>query len=407
MKFRILLSALFVLNIGCQSLTATNKSKEKPQSKKTHNSTHFKPILRTSLIVKPSNKEDRNPALSIAKGVSVNSTNATPFWKAEKDNQIFYMLGTIHLGVSIEDLQCSKIVQDKMKEIDLLFVENFNPGTEYLYNNFEDAMRKIFLGSKEEKEQIMSQLSEETKERTKNRMNITKLISIINQMKPYINQGNKLVKDEGQFKDLSKESQNFLIQHGLYGENKSYLDYYFDILFIATYDAFFSHKKYLDAEIIKLALDHNIPIESLDANKNTIADLEKEITDLYKMEGQDIQVRNTDIDQIIANYENIKQQYLDSYSPVISNYKSTDWKSQTEGFGSVIIKIVNWFIGSSDSLLKNRNEFWIEKMLLSSENQSIFIAAGAAHFTGSDNVLNLLESEGFKITLIDEGSCKF
>ena len=163
----------------------------------------------------------------------------------------------------------------------------------------------------------------------------------------------------------------------------------------------------IDAEVIKLALDHNIPIESLDANKNTIADLEKEITDLYKMEGQDTQVRNTDIDQIIADYENIKQQYLDSNSLVISNYKSTDLKSQTEGFGSVIIKIVNWFIGSSDALLKNRNESWIEKMLLSSENQSIFIAAGYGHFIGSDNVLNLLESEGFKITLIDEESCQF
>ena len=404
MKFRVLLSALFVLNIGCQSLTATNKSKEKPQSKKTQLNS-FQTILKTSLTVKPSNKEDRNPALS--KEVSANSIITTPFWKAEKDNQIFHMLGTIHLGVSIEDFQCSKIVQDKMKETDLLFVENFNPGTEYLYNDVEDTMRKIFLGSKEEKKQIMSQLSEETKERTKNRINIPKLISIINQIKLNIGQGNKLIEDEGQFKDLSKASQNFLIQHGLYGENKNYLDYYFDIFFTATYDAFFSQKKYLDAEVVKLALDHNIPIESLDENKNTTADLEQEITDLYKMEGQDTQVSNTDIDQIIADYENIKQQYLDSYSLLVSNYKSMDWKSQTEGFGSVIIKIVNWFIGSSDSLVKNRNESWIEKMLLSSENQPIFIAAGYAHFIGSDSVLNLLESEDFKITLIDEENCQF
>ena len=120
-----------------------------------------------------------------------------------------------------------------------------------------------------------------------------------------------------------------------------------------------------------------------------------------------MQQRRTDIEQIIADYEDIKQHYLDSYPLLVSNYKSTDLKSQTEGFGSVIIKIVNWFIGSSDSLAKNRNESWIEKMLLSSENQSIFIAAGYAHFIGSDNVLNLLESEDFKITLIDEESCQF
>lgn len=407
MKFRILLSVLVFLNIGCQSLTATNKSKEKSQSKKTHNSFHFKPILRANLIVKSSHKRDRNPALSAETGVSVNSTSTTPFWKAEKDNQIFYMLGTIHLGVSIEDLQCSQIVQDKMKATDLLFVESFNPGTEYLYNDFEDTMRKLYLGSKQEKEQIMSQLSEETREHTKNRMNITKLIVTVNQIKLNISQGKKLVKDEGQFKDLSKESQNFLIQHGLYDENKVYLDYYFDIFFIAAYDAFFSQKKYLDAEVVKLALDHNISIESLDANKNTLADMEKEIADLYEVEGQDTPVRNTEIDQIIADYENIKQQYLDSYSVMISDYKSKDWKSLTGGFGSVITKVINWFIGSSGSLSKNRNESWAEKMLLSSENQSIFIAAGYAHFTGFDNVLDILENEGFKITLIGEESCQF
>ena len=294
-----------------------------------------------------------------------------------------------------------------MKETDLLFVENFNPGTEPLYNNFEDTMRKLYLGSKEEKEQIMSQLSEEAKERTKNRKNSVRLISIINTIKLNISQENKLIEDEGQFKDLSKESQKFLIQHGLYGENKNYLDYYFDIFFIATYDAFFSQKKYLDAEILKLALDHHIPIESLDENKNISTDLEKEITDLYKVEGQDTQISNTDIDQIIADYENIKQHYLDSYSRFVSDYKSTDWKSQTEGFGRVIIKIVNWLVGSSDSLLKNRNESWIEKMLSGSENQSIFMAAGFAHFIGSDNVLDLLDGEDFKITLIDEESCQF
>ena len=408
MKIRILLSVLFFLNIGCQSLTATNKSKEKLQSKKTHNSTHFKPILSTNLIIKSSNKKDRNPALSVEKGVNVNSTSGTPFWKVEKDNQIFYIFGTIHTGVSIEDLQCSQIVQDKIKETDLLFVESFNPGTEYLYNDFEDTMRKLYLGSKEEKEQIMSQLSEETRERTKNRINIIKLMNIMNRMTFNINQGKKIVKDEGQFKDLSKESQNFLIQYGLYGESKSYLDYYFDIFFIASYDVFFSQKKYLDVEILKLALDHNIPIASLDANKNTLADMEKEIEDLYEMEGQDTLVRNTDIDQIIADYENIKQSYSDSYSSLISDYKSKDWKSLTGWFRSVIAKVVIWFIGgSADALFKNRNESWVEKMLLSSENQSIFIAAGYAHFFDSDNVLDLLESEGFKITLIDEESCQF
>ena len=63
MKFGLLLSALFVLNIGCQSLTTTNKSKEKTQSKKKW----FNPsqtIIKTGLTAKPSGREDRFPALS-------------------------------------------------------------------------------------------------------------------------------------------------------------------------------------------------------------------------------------------------------------------------------------------------------------------------------------------------------
>ncbi len=323
------------------------------------------------------------------------SVIATPFWRAKKGSQTFYILGTIHTGVSIEDLQCSEIVKDKIQKSNRLFVEKFTPGTEPLYENYKEAIRKLYWGSKEE--QIQSQLSEEVKEQIKSRIKAIKLIFVRDTLALHINQGFKLAEDEGQFKDLSEESQNFLIQKGLYDKNKNYLDYFFDIKFMFSQDTFFSHKKYLDAEVIKLALDHNIPIESLDQNKNIISDLEKEITDLYKMKVQEIKVQNTNIDQDIADYEAIKEKLLIYHSNTVSNYKSMDWKSQTKD------------LIASDALLKNRNESWIKKILNSAnQDQSIFIAVGYAHLTTkSDNILNLLESENFKITLIDKESCQF
>ena len=61
-----------------------------------------------------------------------------------------------------------------------------------------------------------------------------------------------------------------------------------------------------------------------------------------------------------------------------------DWESLTEKIQADNL---------SNALLKNRNESWVEKMLLASENQdkAIFVTGGTAHFIGPDNVLSLLQ----------------
>ena len=63
----------------------------------------------------------------------------------------------------------------------------------------------------------------------------------------------------------------------------------------------------------------------------------------------------------------------------------------------------------SDAILKNRNESWLEKILSSFENadKALFITAGINHFVFSDNVLDMLEDEGFTITKINEENCQF
>ena len=319
---------------------------------------------------------------------------AAPFWKAEKDSQKFYILGTIHMGVSIKDIQCSKIVQDKIKKSDSLFVEDFNPDIKGIS---KDIQKKLLIGSKEEQERI--QLSKGIKEHFKNRAHFLRLMVVYETLKYFTRQGIKLVEDEGQFKDLSEESQNFLIQTGLYDESKNYRDYLLDIMFMAQIEALFSQEKHLDTEVMRLALDHNIPIESLDENKNIISDLEKDIIDLSQKEGQDQKIDSKYLDQTITAYEQLKQAHLSNFSNMASQYKSMDWKVQRTDY-----------FADADAIIKNRNEAWLEKMLLNkdaNQDQSIFMAVGYSHLTESDSVLTLLEEEGFKVTLIDKKSCQF
>lgn len=45
------------------------------------------------------------------------------FWKVEKGGKVSYLLGTIHIGVSLNELFCSDVIQEKLKNSDLLFVE--------------------------------------------------------------------------------------------------------------------------------------------------------------------------------------------------------------------------------------------------------------------------------------------
>ena len=45
------------------------------------------------------------------------------FWKAEKEGKTFYILGTIHEGVGLEDLQCSQVISDILDQSNLLWTE--------------------------------------------------------------------------------------------------------------------------------------------------------------------------------------------------------------------------------------------------------------------------------------------
>ena len=208
----------------------------------------------------------------------------------------------------------------------------------------------------------------------------------------------------------------------LYDKDKSYYDYYFDLKVLLHYQSRFAHSSFLGSDIKELAQENDIPIRVLDENDNILRDLEKEIEKLEegaevensfnssqplaKLSSNEIEITKETINVSIVNIEAMnyfieknekmkeakRAQHKEGSKPMISIYKKEDWRI---------------FKSENDPSLKKRNESWVEKILLSLENEAKpFIAGGVKHFVGSDNVIDMLENEGFKITKIED-NCQF
>ena len=86
------------------------------------------------------------------------SVSQSPFvWIVEKGGKSSYFLGTIHVNVSLEDISCSDQILNQIQNSDLLFLEaKANSDFERLS---KEEKQKLFIGSREEREEIMSRLS--------------------------------------------------------------------------------------------------------------------------------------------------------------------------------------------------------------------------------------------------------
>ena len=123
------------------------------------------------------------------------SALAVPFWEAEKEGRHFYMLGTIHVGVSLSELQCNKKIEDKLKQSSLVFTEVKSSSD--LENLNSEQVRKLYLGLKQEKEEIMSQFSEETKKIIQIRHNLVRLFLMKNVLLQNKREGITIIKRPG------------------------------------------------------------------------------------------------------------------------------------------------------------------------------------------------------------------
>ena len=287
------------------------------------------------------------------------------FWKAQKDGKTSYFLGTMHRGVVLEELQCSKVIKSHLKGSDYLFVEG---------NEFEIRKRSQIL--------------------------LQKIKS----------------KTYTEFYTLSTHSQNFFKNRELPNYNSyNYAGYSIMLEILCTID--FKNKHWLkakDCPSLGFPLDMMCLKDS--APKMNIDAVDSQIESLARKQGLAIGSLDHGIDSIDTDatmsallQNNLKSKDIDlqvlnfdescmSRTQLINEYKTNQLELENETLGSHEQDIV---------LLKNRNEKWIDKFKrMHQVHQQIFIAAGLAHFTMKFNMLDMLKVEGFSIQRI-QSSCQF
>ena len=304
-------------------------------------------------------------------------TTQSPFvWIVEKNGKTSSILGTIHAGVTLEEIPCSDEVLKKIQNSDLLFAET-TAGHDF-YRLSKEERSKLFIGSVKEKEEIMSQLSLSTQETIRERKSA--LFKILQDMFTYRYES---LNNEG-FTELSLTSQDFLINHGADRE-ASYADFIYYLNTIAYYKAYYSLPS-LDDQVKQIALSHSIKIKPLDNNSRLNKDFY-----LKPSPNKPVQfIDRNDIEKIIKEIDSMIQLYQQIFLDTAQVYRSYD----INFFNQVIKEEVS----DEQILLKNRNELWLKKFLEEHEEyENIFIAAGLKHFIGSHNLLDMLEDKGFSV----------
>ena len=306
---------------------------------------------------------------------AVESKTSSPFvWLVKKGGKTSYFLGTVHVGVSLEEIPCSNTILKKIQNSDLLFAEKANIELESLSR---EEQSKLFIGSREEKEEIMSRLSKESQEMVKKRKQSRANLFIDSLPHQAQSLGNE------DFENLSPERQSFLIEHGA-DIDGNYVDFYHFIILFAYYKAFYSFPHHLDKEIKQIAISRSIEIKALDDDKKINEDFRSKTSSNKPLFLVDRNIIEEAIRKIDYRIERYRQKVLKK-SQMYKSYDANHFKVVGESLDKEI-----W--------LKNRNELWLQKFKeAQKEYENIFLMAGLGHFVGAYNILDMLVEKGFSI----------
>ena len=313
---------------------------------------------------------------------AANSQTQSPFvWIVEKEEKVSYLLGVVHIGVSLEEMPCSNEIVNQIQSSDLLFLEyKFGDDTQRLN---KEEKRKIFIGSKEEQEEVLSRLSFESQEVIRER----KIASDNFFRSAYPFNVQSVTKDA--FSELSPKSQEFLMKHGVDPEG-SHADFFHFIRFIAYYQAYFSLTS-LDEQIEEIAFSQSITIKALDNNKQINEDISSQASSNKPLKP----VNYKSIEQLIDEMDILVNRRRRSMQRFAQLYKSYDRDLFEEFLGEE--KEGNENI-HEEVFSRSRNELWLQKFMEAhARYENIFLAAGLHHFIGIYNLLGMLIEEGFSI----------
>ena len=195
------------------------------------------------------------------KTFGLNSEELLPshFYSAEKDGKKHYFLGTLHIGISLDDISCVSQIEQTISNSDLYFSEKS-------YYNLSARDQLIFItSSQEDKERILSKLPIDLAEllqeyiSTQREPIINLMIDIFFKRKRFVIEG------EASFENLSLTARNFILSKG--GNlNDSLLDNFYTLMVTSYYEAYWSlYPEMLDHQVSAIAFSQkDLPMQALD-----------------------------------------------------------------------------------------------------------------------------------------------
>ena len=258
------------------------------------------------------------------------------FYLVKKDRKTHYILGEMHVAVALDELPCADEIKQALKESNVLFSEKSN------------VWDTVFQ-----------------KERTYESDPELEYL--------YTQNGIDIYRDQNDFifRSFSPSVQNFFAERGI-SKKLTYPGYNMAITRLCFTDAYdpLTVRKSIPEDVIKMAKLQGIPIKPLDT-----PELRDQFNKLFTLEGVELGVQT--FSKCLENVQDRKNYYL---SDNVLEF------NLSEQFISLV--------------LRNRNQEWLSKFLLAHQQHSqIFISAGSLHFTGPDNLLDMLREEGFDVKL--------
>ena len=259
------------------------------------------------------------------------------FYLVKKDGKTHYILGEMHVAVALDELPCADEIKQALKESSVLFSEKSN------------VWDTVF-----QKERTYESDPELEYLYTQNGIDVYR------------------AQNDFTFRSFSPSVQNFFAERGI-SKKLTYSGYNTAITRLCFTDAYdpLTVRKSIPEDVIKMAKLQGIPIKPLDT-----PELRDQCNELYTLESIESDVQT--FSECPENVQNLKNYYLSD--------NVLEFINLSEQFISLV--------------LRNRNQEWLSKFLLAHQQHSqIFISAGSLHFTGPDNLLDMLREEGFEVSL--------
>ena len=272
------------------------------------------------------------------------------FWKVEKDGKTSYFLGPIHELVSIDELPCSREVQHRLENSDLVFVE-------------------------------IDHRSQRSRE----------VIDIQNQW--------RLSEDGKAFWALGKKSQEFLRERGI-SEKLNLYGYTSVLNNLCNYGVDNIDGIRLDEKITNRAYSKGIPVQELDdfdeKIERVMEELENTVNTFNQLSSEEFWKDIRLIDQRIKQfYQQCPPQELVDKIEVYKLGLSVFYLLEAVKILSVLDRD-RWF-----SELEKRNVRWLSRFEEAHKNYDrIFLSGGLAHFIDPVSLVGMLKEKGYTVELV-------